>query len=214
LVCSHCRRSLKPSFETSYPLSNETFAVLPSMTSACRSPTAIRAFGSPSPRAGHLKFYSDPSRCFAGKISALMMPHQCPKNAPGGPKEMIWTLPCTRALFTALDQFARVTVMQNCLREADPLGFSVPCSVCSLVGYAPDRIVVRFTNPGHYDPVAWITCNCPRRRYRSGAHCDGRATRSPARQRPLTTFALSRPRRPWHSSCKQNAPCCVSIRSL
>ena len=61
-----------------------------------------------------------------------------------------------RALFTALDQFARVTGHAE-LSSAKHilLGFSgIGAQFAHFIGYDPDRIVASIpTNPGHYDPV-------------------------------------------------------------
>lgn len=108
-----------------------------------------------------MKFYSDPKVVSFARLHdlALMMPHQCPaKSAPGGPAEMDMNPShgIGRALFTALEQFAK----QSSHRELSSaklilLGFSGTGALFAhFVGFAPERVLASIpANPGHYDPV-------------------------------------------------------------
>lgn len=152
------------SFETTVsPLANETLA------GPCHYDLSLPA-GRRSVRAvwvtfdrgrDIMKFYSDPDvLAFAERHGlALMMPHQCPaKNAPGGPQEMDMdpSHGVGRALFTALDQFAKDSRHSELFSaKLILLGFSGTGALFAhFVGYAPDRIVASILgDPGHYDPV-------------------------------------------------------------
>ena len=211
------------SFETAVtPLSNETFAG-PCLydLSLPAGRRAIRAVWVTFDRGQDImKFYSDPEVvAFARQHDlALMMPHQCPaKNAPGGPKEMDMdpSHGIGRALFTALDQFARVTGHAE-LSSAKLilLGFSGTGALFAhFVGYAPDRIVASIpTNPGHYDPVGVDNVQLP-----SSALAvpelivTGGADKISGTQRPYDYFRLYRDRgAPWAFLVQNKTPhCCV-----
>jgi len=95
-----------------------------------------------------------------------MMPHQCPaKNAPGGPKEMDMdpSHGVGRALFSALDQFARQSGHPE-LSSAKLilLGFSGTGALFAhFVGFAPDRIVASIpADPGTTTQLAWTKSTC------------------------------------------------------
>jgi dienelactone hydrolase len=117
-----------------------------------------------------MKFYDDPDvLAFARRHGlALMMPHQCPGNSsvPGSPKEMDMNPShgVGRALFAALDQFARESGHSE-LSSAKLilLGFSGTGALFAhFVGYAPDRVVASIpTDPGHLDPAGVDNVHLP-----------------------------------------------------
>lgn len=217
------------SFETTVlPLSNETFAGpcqydlnLPS------GHRAIRAVWITFDRGRDImKFYSDPEVvAFARRHDlALMMPHQCPaKNAPGGPQEMDMdpSHGVGRALFTALDQFARQTSHAE-LSSAKLilLGFSGTGALFAhFVGYAPDRIVASIpADPGHYDPVGVDKVHLPPSALAvPQLILTGGADKISGTQRPYDYFRLYRDRgAPWAFVVQNKTPhcCIINAKSL
>jgi len=211
------------SFETTVtPLSNETFA------DPCRYDLTL-------PAGGHtvravwvtfdrgrdiMKFYSDSDVvAFARRYDlALMMPHQCPaKDAPGGPHEMDMdpSHGIGRALFTALDQFARQTGHSELsTAKLILLGFSGTGALFAhFVGYAPDRIVASIpTDPGHHDPVGVDNVQLPAPALAvPELILAGGADKVCGTQRPYDYFRLYRERgAPWTFLVQNKTPhCCI-----
>ena len=167
-----------------------------------------------------MKFYEDPDvLAFARRHKlALMTPHQCPgKNAPGGPKEMDMdpSHGVGRALFTALDQFARQTGHAE-LTSAKLilLGFSGTGALFAhFVGYAPDRIVASIpADPGHYDPVGIDNVHLPPPALDvPELIMTGGADQACGTQRPYDYFRRYRDRgAPWAFLVQNKTPhCCI-----
>jgi len=167
-----------------------------------------------------MKFYSDPNVvAFARRHDlALMMPHQCPaKNAPGGPKEMDMdpSHGIGRALFSALDQFARQSGHAE-LSSAKLilLGFSGTGALFAhFVGFAPDRIVASIpADPGHYDPVGVDKVHLPPAAVVVPEFIlTGGADKICGTQRPYDYFRLYRDRgAPWAFLVQNKTPhCCI-----
>ncbi len=211
------------SFETIVaPLPTETFAgpCLYKLTLPAAN-RAVRAVWVTVPRGRDImQFYSDPEVvAFARRHSlALMMPVQCPaKNAPGGPAEMDMD-PAHgfgRALFTALDQFARESGHSE-LSSAKLilLGFSGTGALFAhFVGYAPDRVVASIpTAPGHYDPVGIDKVRLPPAALAvPELIIAGGADNVSGTQRPYNYFRQYRDRgAPWAFLVQNNTPhCCI-----
>jgi dienelactone hydrolase len=211
------------SFQTTVtPLPNETFA------GECRydltlpaGRRAIRAVWVTFDRGRDImKFYSDPDvLAFARRhVLALMMPHQCPaKNAPGGPKEMDMDPAhgVARALFTALEQFARQSGHSE-LSSAKLilLGFSGTGALFAhFVGYAPDRIVASIpSDAGHYDPVGIDKVRLPPAALAvPELVIAGGADKVSGTQRPYEYFRSYRERgAPWIFLVQNRTPhCCI-----
>ena len=167
-----------------------------------------------------MKFYSDPEVvAFARRHDlALMMPHQCPaKNAPGGPNEMDMdpSHGVGRALFTALDQFARASGHSE-LSSAKLilLGFSGTGALFAhFVGYAPDRIIASIpADPGHFDPVGIDNVHLPPTALGvPELIMVGGADKICGTQRPYDYFRLYRDRgAPWTFLVQNKTPhCCI-----
>ena len=173
-----------------------------------------------------MKFYSDPDVvAFAQQNGlALIMAHQCPaKSAPGGPEEMDMdpSHGLGRALFTALDQFARQTShAELSASKLILLGFSGTGALFAhLVGYAPDRILASMLgDPGHYDPVGVDNV-----RLRSNALgvpeliMAGGADKVSGTQRPYDYFRRYRDQgAPWAFVAQNRTPhcCIINTKSL
>jgi hypothetical protein len=106
-----------------------------------------------------MKYYSDPDvHAFARRHDlALVMPRQCTaKSAPGDDMDMDPSHGIGRALFTALEQFAKQSGHPELAStKLILLGFSGTGALFAhFAGFAPDRVVaVVPTNPGHFNPV-------------------------------------------------------------
>jgi dienelactone hydrolase len=217
------------SFETTVtPLAGETFA------GPCRYELTLPA-GKRTVRAvwvtfdrglDIMKFYSDPEVvAFSRRHDlALMMPHQCPgKNVPGGPEEMDMNPShgVGRALFTALDQFARQSGHAE-LSSAKLilLGFSGTGALFAhFVGYAPDRIVASILgDPGHYDPVGVDRVRLPDVALSvPELIMTGGADKVSGTQRPYDYFRSYRDRgAPWAFLVQNKTPhcCIINAKSL
>jgi hypothetical protein len=217
------------SFETTVtPLSNETLAgpcqydlTLPAGHRAVRAVWVTFDRG-----LDIMKFYSDPEvTAFARRHDlALMMPHQCPaKNVPGGSHEMDMdpSHGIGRALFTALDQFARQSSHSE-LSSAKLilLGFSGTGALFAhFVGYAPDRIVASIpADPGHYDPVGIDNVHLPSSALGVPEFImTGGADKICGTQRPYNYFRRYRDRgAPWAFLVQNKTPhcCIINTKSL
>ena len=210
------------------PLSNETFA------GSCRYDLAfpagrhlVRAVWVTFDRGRDImKFYSDPDVVdFARRHHlALMMPHQCPaKNAPGGPKEMDMdpSHGVGRALFTALDQFARHSGhAELSSSKLILLGFSGTGALFAhFVGYAPDRILASIpADPGHCDPLGVDNLRLPPAALVvPELIMAGGADKVSGTQRPYNCFRLYRERgAPWLFVVQNRTPhcCIINAKSL
>jgi hypothetical protein len=120
-----------------------------------------------------------------------------------------------RALFTALDQFAKESGHAE-LSSAKLilLGFSGTGALFAhFVGYAPDRVVASIpTDPGHYDPVGVDNVHLPAAAMSvPELVMAGGADKVSGTQRPYNYFRLYRDRgAPWVFLVQNKTPhCCV-----